>query len=113
MHSQCLGQEENMARRTGLHSLTVQEAQNASLGQAGAVVETGTTAVTGKSIVAIQFIEDSVFTVLTPNDTTYGYGVGSYNGDTLASITLPAGMTIYGHWTAFTLASGKVIAYLG
>ena len=112
MHSQCLGQEVKMAR-TGLHALTVQEAQNAALGQAGAIVETSTTAVTGKSIVAIQFIEDSVFTVLTPSDTTNGYGVGSYNGDTLASITLPAGMTIYGHWTAFTLASGKIIAYVG
>ena len=28
---------------------------------------------------------------------TNGYGVGSYNGDTLGSITIPAGMTIYGH----------------
>tara|TARA_R110002074_G_scaffold242477_3_gene414326 strand:+ start:1827 stop:2132 length:306 start_codon:yes stop_codon:yes gene_type:complete len=101
-----------MAR--GLQKYTVQEAQNAALGQAGAIVETSNTAVTGKSIVAIQFIEDSVFTVLTPSDTTNGYGVGtSYNGDTLASITLPAGMTIYGHWTAFTLGSGKIIAYQG
>ena len=101
-----------MAR--GLQKYTVQEAQNAALGQAGAIVETSTTAVTGKSIVAIQFIEDSVFTVLTPSDTTNGYGVGtSYNGDTLGSITLPAGMTIYGHWTAFTLGSGKIIAYQG
>lgn len=101
-----------MAR--GLQKYTVQEAQNAALGQAGAIVETSNTAVTGKSIVAIQFIEDSVFTVLTPSDTTNGYGVGtSYNGDTLGSITLPAGMTIYGHWTAFTLGSGKIIAYQG
>lgn len=98
---------------SSLHKLTVVEAQNAALGQAGAIVETGTTAITGKSIVAIQFIEDTVFTVLTPADTTNGYGVGSYNGDTLASITLPAGITIYGRWTAFTLASGKIIAYVG
>ena len=96
-----------------LHKFTVVEAQNAALGQAGAIVETGTTAITGKSIVAIQFIEDTVFTVLTPSDTTHGYGVGSYNGDTLGSVTLPAGITIYGHWTAFTLASGKIIAYQG
>ena len=98
----------------GLHQYTVQEAQNAALGQAGAIVETSTTAISGKSIVAFQFIEDTVFSVLTPSDTTNGYGVGTtYNGDTLGSITLPAGMTIYGHWTAFTLASGKVIAYQG
>ena len=98
----------------GLHQYTVQEAQNAALGQAGAIVETSTTAISGKKIVAFQFIEDTVFSVLTPSDTTNGYGVGTtYNGDTLGSITLPAGMTIYGHWTAFTLASGKVIAYQG
>ena len=83
------------------------------MGQAGAIVETSTTAVTGKSIVAIQMIEDTVFSELTPSDTTNGYGVGSYNGDTLASVTIPAGMTIYGHWTAFTLSDGKVIAYQG
>ena len=96
-----------------LQKLTVQEAQNASLGQAGAIVETSTTAITGKSIVAVQMLDDTVFTALTPSDTTNGYGVGSYNGDTLGSITIPSGMTIYGHWTAFTLASGKVIAYQG
>ena len=89
------------------------EAQNIALGQMGAIVETGTTAVTGKNIAAIQMIEDTVFAALTPSDTTNGYGVGSYNGDTLGSITLPAGMTIYGNWTAFTLASGKIIAYQG
>jgi len=98
---------------SSLNKLTVVEAQNAALGQAGAIVETGTTAITGKSIVAIQFIEDTIFTVLTPADTTNGYGVPAANGDTLASITLPAGMTIYGRWTAFTLASGKIIAYVG
>jgi len=99
--------------KSSLQKYTVQEAQNASMGQAGAIVETGTTAITGKSIVAFQCLDDTVFSALIPEDTVNGYGVGSYNGDTLASITIPAGMTIYGHWTAFTLASGKVIAYQG
>jgi hypothetical protein len=98
---------------SGTHKYTVQEAQNAAMGQAGAIVETSTTAITGKSIVAIQMIEDTVFSVLTPSDTVNGYGVPAANGDTLGSVTIPAGMTIYGHWTAFTLASGKVIAYQG
>ena len=97
-----------------LHKYTVVESQNASMGQAGAIVETGTTPITGKSIVAIQMINDTQFSVLTPSDTTNGYGVPAANGDTLASVTLPAGMTIYGHWTAFTLVlGGKVIAYQG
>jgi hypothetical protein len=97
----------------GIHKYSAGEAGSVALGQAGAIVETSTTAVTGKSIVAIQMIEDTVFAALTPSDTTNGYGVGSYNGDTLGSVTLPAGMTIYGHWTAFTLTSGKIIAYQG
>jgi len=102
------------ARKSGLHAMSVQEAQNAALGQAGAIVETGTTAIIDKSIIAFQCLEDTEFSALIPSNTTNGYGVGTdYNGDTLGSITIPAGMTIYGHWTAFTLASGKVIAYQG
>ena len=88
------------------------EAQNIALGQMGAIVETGTTAVTGKNIAAIQMIEDTVFTVLTPSDTTNGYGVGSYNGDTLASITIPAGMTIYGRWNYIDVGAAAIL-YLG
>ena len=97
----------------GLHKYSVVEAQNTALGQLGAIFEDSTTAISGKKVVAIQFIEDTVFSALTPADTTNGYGVPAANGDTLASVTLPAGMTIYGRWTAFTLASGKIIAYIG
>lgn len=99
---------------SSLQKMTVQEAQNASLGQAGAIVETGTTAITGKNIVAFSFITDTAFSALTPSDTTNGYGVGAYNGDSLSGVTFPAGMTIYGKWSAFTLAAGgSVIAYQG
>ena len=51
-------------RRRGLHNLSVQEAQNASLGQAGAIFESGVstiTAPTGSVFVAIQFLEDTIF----------------------------------------------------
>ena len=62
----------------------------------------------------VDLIDVTLLTQAANVDTTNGYGVGtSYNGDTLGSITLPAGMTIYGHWTAFTLGSGKIIAYQG
>ena len=97
---------------SSLNKLTVVEAQNAALGQAGGKFISDQ-AVHSGSFVAIQCIEDTVFNALTPADTTNGYGVGAANGDTLASVTLPAGMTIYGRWTAFTLASGKIIAYIG
>lgn len=71
------------------------------LGKYGATVETGTTAKTG-SWFAIQMIEDSVFSTLTS---------ANWDGDAATGVTFPAGQVIYGAFTAFTLTSGKVIAY--
>ena len=89
------------------------EAQNLALGQGGAIFEDGNTAISGKKIVAIQFLEDSTFTTLTPNSTSF-IGTASGSGDNIdTSNTFPQGMTIFGQWTAFTLASGTVIAYEG
>ena len=97
---------------SSLHKLTVVEAQNAALGQAGGKFISDQ-AVHSGSFVAIQCVEDTVFNALTPADTTNGYGVSSYNGNTMASETIPAGMTIYGRWTSIDLTSGAVIAYIG
>ncbi|WP_273072260.1 hypothetical protein [Marinobacter sp.] len=98
----------------GIHEYSVVETGNVGLGQAGSLLETGTTAITGKTIVAISFLEDTVFTTLTPESGTNLYlGDSNNNGDTSDSITFPQGMTIYGRWSAFTLASGKVVGYLG
>ena len=97
---------------SSLHKLSVVEAQNAALGQAGAKFISDTSVHSG-NFVAIQCVEDTVFNALTPADTTNGYGVGSYNGNTMASETIPAGMTIYGRWTSIDLTSGAVIAYIG
>ena len=100
-----------MAR--GINKYTVVEAQNTALGQLGAIFEDGTTAITGKQIVAIQFIEDSTFTTLTPSSSDF-IGTANGNGDAIdTSNTFPQGMTIFGQWTAVTLASGAVVIYLG
>ncbi|WP_278357990.1 hypothetical protein [Idiomarina abyssalis] len=89
------------------------EAQNIALGQAGAVFEDSTTVRSGYQIVAIQFLEDSTFTTLTSNGTSFiATGSGSGN-DIDTGNTFPQGCTIFGQWTAFTLASGTVIAYFG
>ena len=96
-----------------IHKYSVQESQNASLGQNGCLFEDGTDDVTGKKIIAIQFIADSTFTTLTPESASY-IGTASGNGDAIdSSNSFPAGVVIFGRWTAFTLASGSVIAYLG
>ena len=98
---------------SGLHKYTVVAAQNAALGQAGSIFEDGTTAISGKKIVAIQFLEDSTFTTLTPSSSEF-IGTASGSGDAIdTSNTFPQGMTIFGQWTAVTLASGAVVIYLG
>ena len=96
-----------------LRRLTVVEAENVALGQAGALFEDGTTVITGKEIVAIFFLVDSTFTTLTPKDSNF-IGTADGSGDAIdSSNTFPKGFTIYGRWTAFTLASGAVVAYTG
>ena len=105
-----------------LNKFTVQEAQNASLGQAGAIMVTGTAAVTCKNgvFVALTFLENSIFGALTSEDTQmYPDGVGTgtdisaANGDNVLTETFPKGVTIYGRWTSFQLASGLAVAYRG
>lgn len=96
-----------------------------AMGQHGSIIAS-TDAVTALSgaFVAIQFIEDSVFesgstglvaetTQLFPDDAGTSTSVSASGGVVSDGITFPAGMTIYGRWSSFELASGKAIAYLG
>ena len=106
----------------------VVEAQNLAMGQSGSIFVTGTTAVTcgaGTGVfVAIQFIEDTVFASgsggliaeteqLFPDDTGTGTLIDSNGGAAIDGETFPQGMTIFGRWTGFQLASGACIAYVG
>tara|TARA_Y100000310_G_C20325691_1_gene642878 strand:- start:102 stop:446 length:345 start_codon:yes stop_codon:yes gene_type:complete len=108
--------------------LAVIDAQNAALGQGGSILVTGTTACTcaqGNGVfVAIQFIEDTVFASgsggliaeteqLWPDDTGTGTLIDADAGAAIDSETFPQGMTIFGRWSGFTLASGACIAYVG
>lgn len=93
------------------------------LGQAGScLVTAAASAVTCKNGVfaAITMLEDTVFTALTAEDNTKFVNgtaaqtaISAANTDTSASETFPKGVTIYGRWTTFTLASGLVMAYRG
>tara|TARA_R100001126_G_C4806639_1_gene139704 strand:- start:297 stop:596 length:300 start_codon:yes stop_codon:yes gene_type:complete len=96
-----------------IHKYQVNEANNVALGQVGCLFEDGTDAITGKKIIGIQFIEDTTFTTLTPESSSY-IGTSGGNGDAIdSSNTFPQGVTVFGRWTGFTLASGSVVAYLG
>ena len=111
-----------------MREYAVVEAQNLAMGQAGSIFVTGTTAVTcgeGSGIfVAIQFTEDTVFASgsggliaeteqLFPDDTGAGTLIDANGGAAIDGETFPQGMTIYGRWSGFTLASGACIAYVG
>ena len=98
-------------------------------GEAGSILVTGTTAVTttvtaNTKFIAIQFIEDSVFDsgndgLISATDQLYpstqfaSTSVDADGGAVADSVTFPQGMTIFGRWSGFKLASGKVIAYIG
>ena len=71
-----------------------------SLGQGGAEYVTDTTIRNG-TFGAIQAVADTVFSALV---------AGNWSGTT-AGMSLPAGATIFGNFTSFTLTSGKVVAY--
>jgi hypothetical protein len=82
----------------------VKSANNFALGQGGTVVETGTTALTGLNVYAIQMLADTVFSTLTD---------AGASGDAMTGFTMLAGTIIYGEFTAITLTSGKIRAYTG
>ena len=73
-----------------------------ALGQFGAEVITDTAARTSKNYAAITVLADATFSTLT------GKGI---TGNAIAGFSIPAGVTLFGIFTAVTLTSGKVIAY--
>ena len=92
----------------GLHKYTVQEAQNAALGQAGydLVAASGSNVtINSDTYVAITAITEAVVTTVSADTNIW---------DTLTSLTLPVGVTIYGRWTSVTIADGDTaIIYRG
>jgi len=101
-------------------------------GQMGSIHVRGTSAVTSNGVTgmenavfcAITFLEDTTFNTaaagLTPADAqlfpSSETGVSSdisANGVVTDGEVFPKGVTIYGRWTGFQLATGGVIAYVG
>ena len=101
---------------SGMHKYTVQEAQNAAMGQSGSVFIDDTDIHTGL-FVAITAIEDSVVDASDCTNianTMVDGASGTTGAATMATdFTIPAGLTIYGRFEFFSLTSGKVIAYKG
>ena len=105
-----------------LRKYTVQEADNAALGQAGSIFirTAGAVTPTVGAFVAITIIDDATFTTLTPEDgagkqyMSTGTVSDSGGGQTITTdTTFPGGVTIYGRWSEINIASGAVTAYIG
>ena len=86
----------------GLHRLTVQEAQNATLGQGGSIFIDDTAEHTGPFVGFIAITE----AVLDVSACTTGI-------EDAADFTIEKGWTIYGQFTSITLGGGTILAYYG
>jgi hypothetical protein len=65
------------------------------------LIESGFSQPSGEVYRAITFVEDSIITAT------------SAVGDGLTSETFAAGLTIYGKFNTISVASGRVVAYIG
>ena len=105
-----------MSKGSGIHTFTVQEAQNAALGQAQSRLHgpsDGDFDVSGNTVVvAIHFIESAEFTELVPESANY-IGTSGQLGTALgSSISFNKGTTIFGRWTKVNAKTGNVLLYL-
>ena len=118
--------------RRGLHAYTVQEAQGASMGQAGSIlVKTSTNPCTNAigDFVAITMITDCTFdasaglvaedaqkyinTETAAHDLASADGSLGEGGQVVDSVVFTSGLTIYGRWTEIDVSVGSCVAYIG
>ena len=99
----------------GMQSYSVVESGNVGLGQVGsAVLDNGESGASLGTVVAITMLEDTTFTTLTQSDAIItGTGTSTHGNSIVNTDVFPAGVTIYGSWTAVTVNAGLCIIYLG
>ena len=104
-----------------LRKYSVLESGNINLGQAGVAFLTGTSTYTppsGMTVVAIQFVEDSLFdssdaTTADSDWPTDAQGGPGTNSSPINQTTMPQGLTLFGRWKTIALDSGSAFLYLG
>ena len=104
-----------------LRKYSVLESGNINLGQAGVAFLTGTSTYTppsGQIVVAIQFVEDSLFdsadaTTADSDWPTDAQGGPGTNSSPIKQTTMPQGLTVFGRWKTVALDSGSAFLYLG
>ena len=104
-----------MARSKGLHQLTVQEAQNAQLGQAGyKFIDQAGTANTGTASAGVEYVAVTVLEDVRGSDASTANIATVSNDTTLWPDTtfnaVPGGTTIYGRWNKITITGTNCTA---
>ncbi len=98
----------------GLNAYTASEGINVQLGQAGWDIVTNAT-VNAHTYVAITvLVGTEVIADNSASGTVTATSVDTDLGDSLSSLEVPEGCTIYGRWSAVTIGSGDTaIVYRG
>ena len=102
----------------GLHQYTVQESENAQLGQAGADVVTAAT-INQTTNSGVTWVAITVLTGNTDDGKNSTAAITTTSVDTsiwdsLSTTAVPVGTTIYGRWSVVTAGTGDtIIVYRG
>ena len=98
----------------GLNAYTASEGINVQLGQAGWDVVTNA-AISADTYIAITILVGTeVISGNTASGTVTATSVDTELGDSLSSLEVPVGCTIYGRWSAVTIgANDTAIVYRG
>ena len=106
-----------MSKGSGIHTFTVQEAQNAALGQAQSRYygpSDGTLDLSSGNtrIIAIHLIESATFDILEPESANYIGTTGQLGTALPTDMTFNKGTTIFGRWTKIATTGGGVVLYI-
>ena len=98
----------------GLNAYTASEGINVQLGQAGWDIVTNATVNADTYIAITMLVGSEVIADNSASGTVTATSVDTELGDSLSSLEVPEGCTIYGRWSAVTIGSGDTaIVYRG
>ena len=98
----------------GIHKYTVQESGNLQLGQAGCDYVVGAATVNADTYVAITILTGATDDGMNSTGTVTATSVDTDIWDTLTTVEVPTGITIYGRWSAVTIAADDIaLVYRG
>ena len=100
--------------RKGINSYTVQESNNLKLGQGGWDIVTNATVNSHTYIAITILVGTEVIADNSASGTVTATSANTALGDSLSSLEVPEGCTIYGRWSAVTIgANDTAIVYRG